>query len=149
MESYHGFSLLTIQYDVTYDRLLETINLVYSVIFDLMREVSERDILASVHFLTSNWIFDLDSPEALNFRYGWHSFVQCERFLPPEEESDRFRCITPTELREAAQELFKSENLLTFISCNQDFVKHSVIKRKLKNVRSLLGQASKRSVNQD
>lgn len=149
VESYHGFSILTIQYDVTCDRILETIDLVYSVIIDLMCEVSDRDIRASVHFLTSNRMFDLDSPESLNFRYGWRSFIQGERFLHPEEESDRFRCITPTELRESAQELFKRENLLTFISCNQDFVKHSVIKRKLKNVRSLLGQASKRSVIQD
>ncbi len=140
IEPHHGFCTLSISYDVTHDRLLESIELVYSVIRSLMHEITQLDINASVHFLASNWIFDLDSPSALNFFYGVHSFVQCEPMIHPEEQSNRFKQVTADELKTAAQRLFKRDNLSAYIYSRQGAVNHSEVKRLLSKERTQLGQ---------
>ena len=142
-ESHNGFSILSIQYDVTHDRLLETIELVFSAIVDLMREITNRDINASILFLTSNAAFDLDSPEQLNFQYGWRCFIQGEQLTQAEEKSNQFACVSAEELRAAAQGLFKSENQSAFIYCNHDYMRVGRIKGQLNKARNLLMQTER------
>ena len=138
-ELHNEFSILSIQYDVTCDMLLESLELVYSVIFDMIHKISDKDINTSVHFFTSNSEFDLDSPETLNFYYGWRSFIMGEPITQPEERFALFNRQSADELKKTALSLFTSANMSTFVYCNQNLVKHNKIARQLKKARSLLG----------
>lgn len=142
LELHSEFCVLSIQYDVTCDGLLESLKLVNSVICDMIREISDRDINASIHFMTSNWAFDLDSPEAINFHYGWRSFILGEQLMHPEELSNCLSRMTADELRRAAENLFKSKQMSTSVYCNQERLNARKIAQQMSEFRAMITQGS-------
>ena len=139
-EPQNGFSILSINYDVGYDKLLESLDYVFSTIKSMKEHISGRDIDASIQFLTSNWEFSYDSPEALNFHYGWHSFVLDEPFEKPEVIADKFSNLTVSELQTAARKLFSGKSMTSYVYCNKSKLKLSSIKKCLEKGRMELSQ---------
>ena len=110
---------------------------VFSIVNSMKEQIGERDINASIVFLTNNWEFWCDSPEQFNFRYGC-AFVLGEPIEQPEEEAEKFNHLSAADLQRAATKLFASENMTSYVYCNKDKVKLRTIEKYLEKGRQVL-----------
>lgn len=137
-QRHNGFSILTISYDVISEKLIESIDEVFNIIQDLKETITNKDINASLPFLSDNWELFYDSPEDLNFHYGFRSYVLGEPFTPINKVASKFMEITIDQLKAAASKLFVSKNMTSFVYCNKEIHKVSQVKKCLAQCRGHL-----------
>jgi len=134
LDKYNGFSILSINYDVFHENVFVSLDSVFTMLKEMKNDINERDIHTSSPFLTDNWELLYDSPETLNFHYGW-KYVLNEIFESPDVIVSKFKCISIDMLKKAASQLFVSKNMMSFIYNNGNLQKSAQIEKRLKYYR--------------
>ena len=80
--------------------------------------LTENDMQSNKVFYTDNQYRLLDDVHELNFLIGWRTFVENEPFCSIDELIGKYDDVTVRDINEAAEKIFRSQNLVISVSNN-------------------------------
>ncbi len=127
-----------IDYEVTHDRLAESLELVFSILGKLRRFISHEQMDSSRIYFTENESIILDKAGSMNERLGMAFMAgntdECDVEVRMRLHGD----LTAEDIQDAAQAIFRPETLSCFIEKNPKKVKAADLRETLKKCRELL-----------
>lgn len=118
--SYIGFYRLSFSYTVRNEVLFESLNTLIENIKEAKTNITEKEYISSIAFLTDNMLMELDDCRSLNNEYYLCDFVFGNRFSTPDEKAEKYSQLTTTDLIKTANDIFVSKNVSFIIETSLD-----------------------------
>lgn len=132
------FRRFAIDYEVSHDRLLESLELVFSILARLRMFISQEQMDRTRVYFTENEKMILDKVGGMNERlaYAWlaGNSDECDVETRMRLHAD----LTAEDVLNAAQTIFRPETLCCFIEKNPKKIKSATIRQTLKKCRDML-----------
>ena len=133
-----SFRRLAIDYEVSHDRLVESLEFVFSILAKLRLFISHEQMDRTKVYFADNERMILDRAANLNERLGmaWlgENTDECDVDIRMRLHED----LTVENIQDAAQTIYRPETLSCFIEKNPKKIKASVVKDALKKCRDML-----------
>lgn len=117
-ERYKNIGTFTFSFEVRRDALYEAIETTFAVLAGLKRELLSEDECMKAGYV-DNAMMLYDDARELNFTFAYDNHVMDGAYSSLEERAERYRRLTSERLRDAAREIFKTENLTLTIKGNK------------------------------
>ncbi len=132
------FRRMTITYLVAHDKLLESLEAVFSILAGLRRHISLRQMERTHVFFTDNLQFLLDETDTLNEMLGWGFLSGNSEECDLDVRAHMYEDMNEEDVLDAAQAIFRPENLCISIAKNPSHIKAQVLRETLKKCREML-----------
>ena len=133
-----SFRRFAIDYEVSHDKLAQSLELVFSILSRLRRFISQEQMDRARVYFTDNERMVLDRARSMNERlgYGWLSgnADECDVDTRIRLHTD----LTAENIQDAAQAIFRPETLCCFIEKNPRKIKTAALRETLKKCRDML-----------
>ena len=132
------FRRLTIEYAVANQRLLESLEGVFAILERMRRYISPTQIERARVFFTDNQLMELDQADRMNELLGWGFLSGNAEECDLETRMHMYGDMTKEDILDAAQAIFRPENLCCYIGRNSAKVNTQALKEMLKSCRDML-----------
>ncbi len=114
VERYKNIGTLAFSFEIKRDALYEAVGLS----LDILRDVSSR-LLTEGECMKAGYVDNAemlyDDNRDLNFTFAYDNHIMNEGYLTLTERAERYKAVTPEEIRNTAREIFAPENLTLVI----------------------------------
>ncbi len=117
-ERYKNIGTFTFSFEVRSDAIYEAIGTTFAVLENLKHELLGEDECMKAGYV-DNVLMLYDDSRELNFTFAYDNHVMDNGYASLEERARRYDSITPKRLREAANTVFRAENLTLTIKGNK------------------------------
>lgn len=132
------FRRMVIEYTVSHERLLESLSRAFEILARFCQHVGARQMDRTRVFFTTNLTFQLDQAGAMNELMGWSWLSQDGTEADLETREQMYRDITCEDLLDAAQAIFRNENLCCHIIKNPQKISAKALKETIAKCRGML-----------
>ena len=132
------FRRFVIDYEVSHDRLVESLELVFSILAKLRRFISQEQMDRARVFFTENEKMILDEVSSMNKRLGYAWLAGNSGECDVETRMRLHADLTAEDVLNAAQAIFRPETLCCFIEKNPKKIKAAALRETLKKCREML-----------
>ncbi len=138
IEEIGAFRRFVIEFSLPNSQLLEGIEATFQEIYKLTQHISSRKINRTKIYFEDNASFLIDDVSKVNRRLGWGFLSQRIEEVDPETRQQMYRDVSSEDLLEAAQTVFRRENLCCYLSYNPAILSKEAIIQKTATLRDLL-----------
>lgn len=116
---------MSFEFEVYNENIEESLTAVFDILQQAKYGLTENDMQSSKVFYTDNQYRLLDDVRELNFLIGWRTFVENVPFCSLDELIRKYDDITVSDINEAANQIFHSQNLVISVS-NDNNIYHKI-----------------------
>jgi Predicted Zn-dependent peptidases len=110
VDEYANIGVYCFELEVYKSKLLDTVKSFISVLKEVKKTISEKDMLATIVFKTDNQMLFLDDPEGLNWQMAYLNHIMDNNFSDISELADSYRNIQKEQLVKIANDIFSADN---------------------------------------
>ena len=118
IERYKNIGEFTFSYEVRQDNLYKAVEMTLSILRGMSeRMIEDKDMMKAAYVDNAYMLYD--DTRDMNFTFAYDNHIMDNGYTSLQERAQRYRDVTPEQLRLGAKEIFRPENLTLCIKGNK------------------------------